>query len=151
MISQSHWLVIFVGTIFRWIADMILACVYIIQMPPPPTPAYDRGTTDHTKHSDNSNSFRCHSDILTIQIVEILIFWEGILTVKTNGKEEILTNKYFLHQNPWVNQGGRFTLYCASNVRETIKTLQLCTYLFIEIFTDKFTNSTIRLINYVEP
>ncbi len=35
--------------------------------------------------------------ILTLQRVEIYIFWEGILTVKANGKPEILTYKPFLH------------------------------------------------------
>ncbi len=37
--------------------------------------------------------------ILTLQMVEILIFWEGILTVKPNDRVEILRDRHFLHQN----------------------------------------------------
>ncbi len=61
---------------------------------------YDRGTSDYTRDSDKSSSSRYHSDIiLTLQMVDILIFCEGILTATAHGRVRILTNKLFLHQN----------------------------------------------------
>ncbi len=44
---------------------------------------------------DNSNIFNI---ILTLQIVEILISWERILTLKANSRVGILTDKPFLCQ-----------------------------------------------------
>ncbi len=61
---------------------------------------YDRGPSENTKVSYNSNCVRHHFDIiLTLQIVEILIFSDGILTVETNCRMGILMDKPFLHQN----------------------------------------------------
>ncbi len=37
--------------------------------------------------------------ILTLQMGEIWIFWDGILTVKTNGRVGTLIDKPFLCQN----------------------------------------------------
>ncbi len=55
--------------------------------------------SDHTILSDV---------IMTLQMLEIQIFWEGILTVEANGREWILTKK----------QGGAgFTLTGALHVR----------------------------------
>ncbi len=57
------------------------------------------GLSDHTGDSDNSNSFKHHFDIiLTLQMVEIQIFWEGILTVKVHCRMSILTEKHFLSE-----------------------------------------------------
>ncbi len=39
------------------------------------------------------------SDFLALQMVRILIFWKGILTVKANDQVGILADKHFLHQN----------------------------------------------------
>ncbi len=46
-----------------------------------------------------SNFFRHSYSILTLQMVEINIVWEGILTVKANGRVEILKDKLILGQN----------------------------------------------------
>ncbi len=69
-------------------------------------PAYNRGPSDHTGDSDNTNLSNMtklygSNAILTLQMVEIYIIWEGILTERTNDREGILTDKSFLHQNPW--------------------------------------------------
>ncbi len=39
--------------------------------------------------------------ILTLQMIEIEKFWDGILAVKANDRKWILTDKPFIHQNPW--------------------------------------------------
>ncbi len=58
--------------------------------------AYDRDPSD--PHGSLTSAVL--SDIiLTLQMVEILIFWEGILTVNVNGRVGILTDKSVLHQN----------------------------------------------------
>ncbi len=54
--------------------------------------------SEHTGDPDNNISFSHHSDIiLALQIVEILIFFEGEgrVTIKVQGRG-ILTYKYFL-------------------------------------------------------
>ncbi len=66
--------------------------------PTPPNQAYDRSLSDHTGDSFTTAVL---SDILTLQMVEILIFWEGILTVKAKDRVLILTNNPFLHQKYW--------------------------------------------------
>ncbi len=58
--------------------------------------AYDRGPSDHTGYSDNSNSFWHHSDITNGRNIDL---WEGILTMKANNMVAILTDKSFLCQN----------------------------------------------------
>ncbi len=71
-----------------------------------PPQAYDRGPSDHIGDSDNSNPLQHNSDTTNCRNIDL---WGGGLTVKYNGSEWILTNKPFLHHNPWVStgEGGR--------------------------------------------
>ncbi len=49
-------------------------------------------------------SVRYHYDITNGRNID---FWEGILTVKANGRVESLTDKPFFHQNSLVQPGGQ--------------------------------------------
>ncbi len=72
--------------------------------------AYDRGSFDHTRDSDNSNSFQHHSDITNGRNIDLL---GGILTVKANGRGGILTDNPFLHHNSLVQPPhAGLTLIC---------------------------------------
>ncbi len=74
---------------------------------------YDRGPFDHKRDSDNSSSFRHHSDITNGRNIYLL---GGIITVKTNGRG-VLIDKYFSIRIPWVNLGCIIHIYtCIINV-----------------------------------
>ncbi len=57
-----------------WLSTYCMCCnVHVNVNPGSPPQAYDRGLSNHTGDSDNSNSFPYHSDIIwTLQIVDIL-------------------------------------------------------------------------------
>ncbi len=81
-------------------------------------------------------------------MLEIEIFWEGILRVKANGKKQILTNKPFPSQNPSVSLGqwggGGFTLTGVYNVHGNIHYILIVYHSLYK----RFINATITILIY---
>ncbi len=85
-----------VSSLIREYASSYHAYAPVKVDPDHPPQAYDRGPSDYT---GTLTTAILSYIILTLQMVEIYIFWEGILTVKANGRVGILTDNPFLNQN----------------------------------------------------
>ncbi len=80
-----------------------------------------QGTLTIAVLSDNNTL----DTILTLQMIEKFIFWEGILTSTAHGKVRILTDKPVLHQNS-LGQPGPLPPPPRTHFDRCITTIQTC-------------------------
>ncbi len=87
------------------------AALYVNPASPPLSQGYNKSIWPYRGLKQRQfflTSFWHHSDITNGRNIDL---WGLILTVKTNNREEILTDKPFLCLNPWVSLGGQDSLW----------------------------------------